>query len=286
MTWSSGRTDGRRRFSVSIRRDRSRSIESPLRTVHRPRLAGNTSGSSVPRRTDAAARPAECCRRRRWRATCAEGTIHRYRVAAGQPGRDAGARGADRSVRAWSAAGRRMPDHIDHALVYAPPTLNSRQRWRQRCRESSCGGSPRSTMFSDTSTAPVAGSSWPIRSPWHCAISGLAGTRSETKFVPIDYLYELARVHASPSFRGSLTPTEDRSRQIGRTCRVQYTTCSDRLRDDVDLPGSLARRDRVRPDPQSGRAPPRHWPRVVPCRTDTTRTCSTSGCRPVSHPSV
>ena len=39
------------------------------------------------------------------------------RVAAGRPGRDAGARGADRSVRAWPAAGRRMPDHIDHALV-------------------------------------------------------------------------------------------------------------------------------------------------------------------------
>ena len=61
---------------------------------------------------------------------------------------------------------------------------------------------------------------------------GLAGTRSETKFVPIDYLYNSADTRLA-LLQGLLDSDGGPVRQIGRTCRVQYTTCSDRLRDDV-----------------------------------------------------
>jgi phosphate starvation-inducible PhoH-like protein len=61
---------------------------------------------------------------------------------------------------------------------------------------------------------------------------GLAGSRSGTKFVPVDYLYN------SPSVRlevlqGLLDTDGGPVPQDGRTCRVQYCTTSPRLRDDV-----------------------------------------------------
>jgi phosphate starvation-inducible protein PhoH and related proteins len=61
---------------------------------------------------------------------------------------------------------------------------------------------------------------------------GLAGTRSTTKFVPEPYL------HNSPSVRlavlqGLLDTDGGPVTQEGRTCRVQYSTTSPRLRDDV-----------------------------------------------------
>ena len=61
---------------------------------------------------------------------------------------------------------------------------------------------------------------------------GLAGTRSATKFVPIDYLLNSAAVRLAV-LQGLLDTDGGPVRQRGRTCRVQYTTCSDRLRDDV-----------------------------------------------------
>ncbi len=61
---------------------------------------------------------------------------------------------------------------------------------------------------------------------------GLAGTRSSTKFVPDVYL------HNSPEIRlgvlqGLLDSEGGPVSQRERTCRIQYTTCSPRLRDDV-----------------------------------------------------
>jgi phosphate starvation-inducible PhoH-like protein len=61
---------------------------------------------------------------------------------------------------------------------------------------------------------------------------GLAGTRSSTKFVPVDYLLNSAAVRLAV-LQGLLDSDGGPVRQRGRTCRIQYATCSDRLRDDV-----------------------------------------------------
>jgi phosphate starvation-inducible PhoH-like protein len=61
---------------------------------------------------------------------------------------------------------------------------------------------------------------------------GLAGTRSTTKFVPEPYLYNSASVRVAV-LQGLLDTDGGPVTQEGRTCRVQYTTTSPRLRDDV-----------------------------------------------------
>ncbi|MDQ3721584.1 MAG: PhoH family protein, partial [Actinomycetota bacterium] len=61
---------------------------------------------------------------------------------------------------------------------------------------------------------------------------GLAGTRSSTKFVPDAYLHNASEVRLG-ILRGLLDSDGGPVTQRGRTCRVQYTTCSSRLRDDV-----------------------------------------------------
>jgi phosphate starvation-inducible PhoH-like protein len=61
---------------------------------------------------------------------------------------------------------------------------------------------------------------------------GLAGTRSTTKFVPTDYLLNSAHIRLA-LLQGLLDTDGGPVTQRGRSCRVQYTTCSDRLRDDV-----------------------------------------------------
>jgi phosphate starvation-inducible PhoH-like protein len=61
---------------------------------------------------------------------------------------------------------------------------------------------------------------------------GLAGTRSSNKFVPVDYLLNTADVRLAV-LQGLLDSDGGPVAQRGRTCRVQYATCSDRLRDDV-----------------------------------------------------
>ena len=61
---------------------------------------------------------------------------------------------------------------------------------------------------------------------------GLAETRSTTRFVPDDYLYNSADVRLA-ALQGLLDADGGPVRQRGRSCRVQYTTCSSRLRDDV-----------------------------------------------------
>ncbi|MFL5828442.1 MAG: PhoH family protein [Solirubrobacteraceae bacterium] len=61
---------------------------------------------------------------------------------------------------------------------------------------------------------------------------GLAGTRSESKFIPEAYLHNAADVRIA-LLQGLLDSDGGPVRQSGRTCRIQYTTCSEVLRDDV-----------------------------------------------------
>ena len=61
---------------------------------------------------------------------------------------------------------------------------------------------------------------------------GLAGTRSGTKFVPEAYLYNSSAVRLA-LLQGLLDGDGGPVTQSGRTCRIQYTTCSKGLRDDV-----------------------------------------------------
>jgi phosphate starvation-inducible protein PhoH and related proteins len=63
---------------------------------------------------------------------------------------------------------------------------------------------------------------------------GLAGTTSRTKFVPEEYLQNSAAVRMAV-LQGLLDSDGGPVSQNGRTCRVQYTTCSEHLRDDVLL---------------------------------------------------
>jgi phosphate starvation-inducible protein PhoH and related proteins len=61
---------------------------------------------------------------------------------------------------------------------------------------------------------------------------GLAGTRSTTKFVPPEFLFNTPDVRLGV-LQGLLDTDGGPVSQQGRTCRIQYTTCSARLRDDV-----------------------------------------------------
>jgi phosphate starvation-inducible PhoH-like protein len=97
---------------------------------------------------------------------------------------------------------------------------------------------------------------------------GLAGATSSTKFVPGEYL------HNSPAIRlgvlqGLLDSDGGPVVQRGRTCRIQYTTCSTRLRDDVvflvrSLGGAVYCRMRT----AAGRKPGRAGGRPVHHRSD------------------
>ncbi|MBE7189470.1 PhoH family protein, partial [Jatrophihabitans endophyticus] len=83
----------------------------------------------------------------------------------------------------------------------------------------------------------------------------LWGTRSETKFVPVEYLLNSAVVRLA-LLQGLLDSDGGPVRQAGRTCRIQYTTCSPALRDDVvHLVRSLGGVAYWRVRPASGRRP-------------------------------
>ena len=97
---------------------------------------------------------------------------------------------------------------------------------------------------------------------------GLAGTRSATKFVPIEYLINTARVRLAV-LQGLLDTDGGPVTQAGRTCRVQYATTSPSLVEDVtflvrSLGGVAYRRLR----PAEGRAPGLAKGRPVPYRSD------------------
>ncbi len=84
---------------------------------------------------------------------------------------------------------------------------------------------------------------------------GLYGMRSTTKFVPDLYLYNSAKVRLAV-LQGLLDTDGGPVTQQGRTCRVQYTTTSPRLRDDVIfLVRSLGGVAYDRTRPALGRAP-------------------------------
>ena len=110
---------------------------------------------------------------------------------------------------------------------------------------------------------------------------GLHGTSSTTKFVPELYLYNSPKVRLAV-LQGLLDTDGGPVTQQDRTCRIQYTTTSPRLRDDVIfLVRSLGGVAYHRTRPAAGRAP-RASPRDVPSTTATTRTSSTSGSRKAS----
>jgi phosphate starvation-inducible PhoH-like protein len=97
---------------------------------------------------------------------------------------------------------------------------------------------------------------------------GLAGTRSTTKFVPVTYLHNSAEVRLAV-LQGLLDTDGGLVRQSERTCRVQYTTCSDRLRDDVTfLVRSLGGVVYSRTRPAEGRRPGGTAARPVHNRND------------------
>ncbi len=97
---------------------------------------------------------------------------------------------------------------------------------------------------------------------------GLAGTRSTTKFVPDVYRYNSVFVRHAV-LQGILDSDGGPVVQRDRTCRVQVTTCSNRLRDDIvflvrSLGGVAYARTRV----AEGRAPGRARGRAVHHRAD------------------
>ncbi|MEZ5074739.1 MAG: PhoH family protein [Solirubrobacterales bacterium] len=96
----------------------------------------------------------------------------------------------------------------------------------------------------------------------------LAGTRSATKFIPELYLLNEADVrHAL--LQGLLDADGGPVTQSGRSCRIQYTTCSKRLAEDVvTLVRSLGGVAHVRTRPAAGRRPGRVRGRPVQHRSD------------------
>jgi phosphate starvation-inducible PhoH-like protein len=97
---------------------------------------------------------------------------------------------------------------------------------------------------------------------------GLAHRRSETKFVPNVYLNNSAEIRLAV-LQGLLDTDGGPVAQLGRTCRVQYTTTSPRLRDDViSLVRSLGGVAYTRTRPVAGQQPGRANGRTVGHRHD------------------
>ena len=97
---------------------------------------------------------------------------------------------------------------------------------------------------------------------------GLGGTRSATKFVPECYRQNAIDVRLGV-LQGLLDADGGPVTQAGRSCRVQYTTCSARLGDDViDLVRSLGGVAYQRTRAAEGRRPGRARGRDVHYRSD------------------
>jgi phosphate starvation-inducible PhoH-like protein len=97
---------------------------------------------------------------------------------------------------------------------------------------------------------------------------GLAGTRSSTKFVPDAYLFNSADIRIAV-LQGLLDTDGGPVTQRDRSCRIQYTTTSPRLRDGVAfLVRSLGGVAYWRTRAAVGRRPGRAAGRDVPHRND------------------
>jgi phosphate starvation-inducible protein PhoH and related proteins len=97
---------------------------------------------------------------------------------------------------------------------------------------------------------------------------GLAGLRSDTKFIPQDYLFNSPGARLA-LLQGLLDSDGGPVTQQGRTCRIQFTTVSDRLRDDmVFLVQSLGGVVYWRTRSAAGRKPGLANGRPVPHRSD------------------
>ncbi len=98
---------------------------------------------------------------------------------------------------------------------------------------------------------------------------GLAGTYSHSKFIPEAYLHNSARVRIA-LLQGLLDSGGGTVLRRGRTCRIQYSTCSEMLRGDVAYLvrslGGVAYWRRLR---ANGRPPGRARNRPVEHRRDT-----------------
>jgi phosphate starvation-inducible PhoH-like protein len=97
---------------------------------------------------------------------------------------------------------------------------------------------------------------------------GLYGTRSESRFIPAVYLYNSADVRLAV-LQGLLDTDGGPVADLNRSCRIQYTTTSPQLRDDVtflvrSLGGVVYGRTRL----AAGRIPGRAKGRPVPYRND------------------
>ncbi len=112
----------------------------------------------------------------------------------------------------------------------------------------------------------------------------LAGTHSHTKFIPRSYLDNASGVRVA-LLQGLLDSDGGPVLPLGWTCRIQYTTCSPRFRDDVvALVRSLGGVAYVRRRAAHGRPPGRRRGRPVLHRT--IRTSSISGFPRASSRSV
>ncbi|HLY37744.1 MAG TPA: PhoH family protein, partial [Candidatus Binatia bacterium] len=97
---------------------------------------------------------------------------------------------------------------------------------------------------------------------------GLSGVRSNTKFVPTEFLFNTAEVRLAV-LQGLLDTDGGPVTQDGRTCRIQFATTSARLRDDVIfLVRSLGGLAYWRTRAGEGRKPGRAHGRDVGYRSD------------------
>ncbi len=132
----------------------------------------------------------------------------------------------------------------------------------------------RKTEIDYVITNPLAGRGGnkfePVRNPLTQSLRelNLAGTKSATKFVPEDYLYNSAEVRLAV-LQGLLDTDGGPVTQKNRTCRIQYSTTSERLKDDVIfLVRSLGGVAYCRKRKAEGRKPGFASGREVPYRSD------------------
>jgi phosphate starvation-inducible protein PhoH and related proteins len=109
-----------------------------------------------------------------------------------------------------------------------------------------------------------------IRNPLRQSLRDLAvaGTVSATKFIPHNYLYNSVEIRVA-LLQGLLDTDGGPVTQEGRTCRVQYTTTSERLKEDVlFLVRSLGGVAYCRKRQAEGRKPGFVRGREIVCRHD------------------